>query len=498
MQKRFVFIFFFFVVVVDVFSQQDSLFDWWNQRLDAINLSTIDMLPIYRFTLEEVRNEVKQYVNTENQESDNAVNQKLSDLNGKINHLSTILGEKLRQMDSLFFAKALQLEQQGNEEDAVFYYKRSLDFNPSYCLSIEKLGSIYAKNGQNKQYIELLKFLTVYNQLKTCSLQIFNTAFDSLHAQSNRLIQDRNYYDALKVLDTLKLFLDYIPQEKQVWTYRILLELAQNGIYASYYEIIDKSININELSLAQEYIFGLFLAIENNNQPPNQNFFFLSAVQNLIFAHRSNANRDIEQKQYDKAIETTDSILLFLNGLNYFYADNLFFDIYTARQDGEYSNWMEKRIQKYASEAMQPNLTEQITPAAFFQKEKQDAQDMLEMGYFSEGFDRYNQAYAHYKAYEIEQYGLECDNLWDFVEKLNQENYFRQLTLYYIEKHLCADAIKSLFHTVNKGMGDKQWQAEVGQEMKKVNCCQEFVKKQCFTKEYKPFLAAYFGEKDKK
>ena len=687
---RFSVLFVFFALTVSAFPQQDSLFDSWNQRLDAIHLSNIDRLPIYRFTLDEVRNEVKQYTKTDSTDP-----QKLSDLHWKINFISTALEQKLTHIDSLFFAKALQFEQEGNEQEAEFYYKRSLDFNPSYCLSVEKLSAIYAKNGQNRQHIELLNFLHYDNHLKDCSLQLFDAAFDSLIEKSNRLIEHRNYYDALKVLDTMSIFLDHLPQEKQGRTYAVLLELAQNGIYSSYSDIISKSIKINKLPLAKEYIYGLMLAIEKNNQQPNQNLFFSEAIQNLIFAHRSNAKMDIGRKQYRKAVATTDSLLIFLDSVNYPHADNLFFDLYSAAYTEQYADmlqnenpltddfyqkhssyiiyiaaknethnlkevsseennlseqdfeneflkeeknefftsnslydriieyvfkdsdfavldsffvwksflktvseetkdslselkmkqlmsdalsknnqyaWsnellkairllekidavfirfalqedsvlaqknaettdlLEDRIQKYAREDVQLRLakakelikqqqysaayslltnndpiiersaykldteplTKQIALPAFFQKEEQNAKELLEMGYFSAGFEKYNQVYAYYKENEIAQYGLQCDNLRDFVEKSNRETYLQQLTLYYIEQNLCEDALKSLFRTVSSGKGNKQWQTEVGETLKKNIPCTELVKKQRFTKEYKAFLDAYFGKK---
>jgi hypothetical protein len=267
-----------------VFPQSDSLFDNWNKRLDAVNLFNIDRLPIERFTLNEVRNEAKQFVNEEN--IDDAYKEKLSDLHWKINYISNILEQKLAQIDSLFFAKASEFEQDGNEREAVFYYKRSLDLTPSYCLSIEKLSSIYAKNHQNEQHIELLQFLSSDNRLKNCSPQLFNTAFDSLLTQANNLIEKQNYYDAVKVLDTTKLFLYYVPQEKYMQSYTVLLASAQNGIYSSYYDIINGAIKVRNLPLAEEYLFGLFLVIEKNNQQAHQNYFFSQAVQNLIVAYQ--------------------------------------------------------------------------------------------------------------------------------------------------------------------------------------------------------------------
>ena len=279
MCKRFFLFFSFLGTMVVGFSQQDSLFDDWNKRLETINFSNIDRLPIYRFTINEVRNEAKQFANKEDKE-------KLSELNWKINYISNILEQKLECIDSLFFAKALEFEQDRSEQEAVFYYKRSLDFNPAYCLSIEKLSSIYAKNHQNKQHIELLHFLNLDNHIKNCSPQLFNLAFDSLLTQTSNLIERRNYYDALKVLDTVKMFLHFIPHEKYLQDCTVLLETAQNGIYSSYYDIINEAIKSNNLPLAQEYLSYLFLIIERNNQQAYKNYFYSKAVENLIIAYQ--------------------------------------------------------------------------------------------------------------------------------------------------------------------------------------------------------------------
>jgi len=283
MYKRFFLFFFLLVAALAAFSQQDNLFENWNKRLDAINFSNIDQLPIYRFTINEVKNEVKQFANEEDTEN-------LSALNWKINYISNILEQKLAHIDSLFFAKALQFEQDGNEQDAVFYYKRSLDFNPSYCLSIARLSFIYAKNHQNQQHIELLHFLSSDNWLKNCPPQLFTAAFDSLLMQATDLIADRNYYDALKVLDTVKLFLLYIPYRKPMQRCDILLYLTRNGIYSAYYDIINEALRVRNLPLAKEYLFGLFIAIEKNNQQAHKNFFFSQAIQNLIVAYKQNDN----------------------------------------------------------------------------------------------------------------------------------------------------------------------------------------------------------------
>jgi len=281
MYKRFLLLcFLLWATMTAVFPQSDSLFANWNMRLDAINLSNIDRLPIYRFTLSEVRNEAKQFANEEHTLSQTD-KEDLSDLMWKINYMSNILEQKLARIDSLFFAKASEFEQDGNEQEAVFYYKRSLDFNPAYCLSIEKLSAIYAKKHQNAQHIELLHFLSFDNEQKNCPPQLFDPAFDTLLTQASGLIERRNYYDAQKVLDTVKLFLQYIPQEKYLQNCAALLETAQNGIYSSYYDIISKAIKGGNLQIANEYISRLSLDIEKNNQKADQNPFYIKAVQDL-------------------------------------------------------------------------------------------------------------------------------------------------------------------------------------------------------------------------
>ena len=280
MCKRIFFLIFFAIMAISVFPQQDSLFDDWNKRLDAINFFIIDRLPIYRFTLSEVRNETKQYA-----ASNDLDKEKLSDLYWKINYMSNILEQKLAHIDSLFFTRAVQFEYVNNEQEAVFYYKRSLDFNPSYCASIEKLSRIYAKNHQNEQHLELLQFVSLENRIQNCPPQLFNAAFDTLITQARDLITHYNYYDAVKILDTVKLFLHYIPQEKYAQTCTILLDSAQNGIYSSYYDIINEAIKVKNLPLAEEYLLGLRLAIEKNNQDAEQNFYYSKAVQNLRTAH---------------------------------------------------------------------------------------------------------------------------------------------------------------------------------------------------------------------
>lgn len=328
---------------VDNFFLFDSLSKNWEHRLDLIDLSNVDMLPIYQFQLKDIASEIKKYDSNEYElllsksGMDNGdYLQKRAFLFRETEDLALNLSKKMSVIDNLMFEKAKHYEEEHNIEKAIFYYNRTLDYNPLHCDALERLSDLYSHNNLHKENLELFKNLRIRGEDINCQSSLSGSVCDSMCMKAANLIEKKNYYDAIKFLDTLELLFYQIPDNTYLQTYQKLREQAQDGIYNSYFDVINRAVKGNKIELSKEYIYGLVSIMENDKNIPVSNPLFGQMMERFLSRYKENVKNTIKRKKYDEVIRGNDAMLVFLDSINYPREEELFFDSYSISCTGLY------------------------------------------------------------------------------------------------------------------------------------------------------------------
>ena len=321
---------------IDDFFLFDSLFNNWQQQFRSLDLSNVDMIPIYQYQLKDIEYEIKRYDSNEYEIllSTSSIDNgdyllKRATLFRQIDDTKLNLSKKIAVMDNLMFEKGKQFEKEHNIEKAIFYYNRTLDYNPLHCDALERLSDLYSKHNLNKDNLELFTSLRIRGEDVSCEATLTSSVCDSICTKVAFFIEKNNYYDANKLLDTLELLLYQITDNSYMQTYQTLRKQAQDGIYNSYLDVINRAIRGNKLDLSKEYIYGLVGIMQDDKNIPFDNPLFTRMIENLISRYKENVKNTIKKKKYEEVIRGNDQMMVFLDSINYKKPQDLFFDSYS-------------------------------------------------------------------------------------------------------------------------------------------------------------------------
>jgi hypothetical protein len=361
---------------IDNFFLFDSLAANWHNQLDLLDMSNIDMLPIYQFQLKDVEKEIKQYDSNEYEillslsGMDNQdYLQKRALLFSRVENISLELSQKISVMDDLMFKKAKQYEEEQNLQQAIFYYTRALDYNPLHCDALERLSDLYTRYNLHQENIDLFRGLRIRGEDVNCEASLTSAVCDTMCMKAALLIEQKNYYDAIKFLDTMEQLLYQIPDATYFQTYLSLKKQAQEGIYNSYFDVINRAIQGNKIDLCKEYIYGLVFIMEKDGNSPDSNEHFLSMMNCFISRYKENIknNLNLKKKNYEEIISDNEAMLLFLDSVHYACDSTLFLDFYITEEISDnqeitvQDNYAEKRYIRLADYV----LNQEISPDGF-------------------------------------------------------------------------------------------------------------------------------------
>ncbi|MDR2407526.1 MAG: tetratricopeptide repeat protein, partial [Bacteroidales bacterium] len=211
---------------IDNFFVFDSLAANWQRQLDVLDMSNIDMLPVYQFHLKDIETEIKRYDSNEYEVllSLSGINnqdylQKRASLFSRVENMAMELSQKINIIDELMFKKGKQYEAEQNLQKAIFYYTRALDYNPLHCDALERLSDLYTRNNLHQENIDLFRGLRIRGEDVNCEASLTSAVCDSMCMRAALLIEQRNYYDAIKFLDTMEQLFYQIPDTTYFQTY---------------------------------------------------------------------------------------------------------------------------------------------------------------------------------------------------------------------------------------------------------------------------------------
>ena len=328
---------------IDNFFHYDSLYADWSARMDAMNMSDIDRIPVYQFQLEDIEHEIAQHDKNEYEvllSRSGKDNQEYlhnrSVLLNRIAELKLELSKKLSVMDVLMFESGKQFEEQHDLEKAIFYYNRALDYNPLHCEALEKLSDLYIHNNLHQQNLDLFTGLRIRGEDISCESTLTSSVCDSMCMKANNMIFQRNYYDAIKFLDTLELLIYQMPDTSYMQMYYNLKKQAQEGIYDSYFEIIGRATRNNKLEIGKEYIYGLTDIMRKDKNNPSENRKYMQVMERFLSRYMENIRSSLRRWNYSNVIYDNDVMLAFLDSIAYSYQKTMFKDSYTASHTAVY------------------------------------------------------------------------------------------------------------------------------------------------------------------
>ncbi|MDR0368097.1 MAG: hypothetical protein LBH82_03025 [Bacteroidales bacterium] len=328
---------------IDNFSRYDSLHADWQMRMAQIDLSNIDMIPVYRFRIDDLEQELLLYDKNEYEvllgrsgKDNQDYLHKRSILFNKVEELKLDLSKKMAEMDALMYREGKRFEEEGDFEKAIFYYNRALDYNPSHCEALEKLSEIYIHNNLHQQNLELFTGLKMRGADIVCESTLASSVCDSMCMKVSSLIVKRNYYDAMKFLDTLEQLLFQVSDTSYMRIYHNLKKQAQEGIYDSYFEVIGRSIRNNKLELGKEYIYGLSDIMRQGGDEPSKNDKYMQMMNRYLASYGEKVRQNAGNRNYAAVISDNDKMIVFLDSVLYPYDKKMFEDSYTASHTAVY------------------------------------------------------------------------------------------------------------------------------------------------------------------
>jgi hypothetical protein len=320
---------------IDNFFLFDTLAANWQRQLDLLDMSNIDMLPIYQFHLKDIEKEIKQYDSNEYEVllslsgmNNQVYLQKRASLFSRMENMTMELSQKLNIIDELMFKKAKQYEAEQNLQKAIFYYTRALDYNPLHCDALERLSDLYTRNNLHQENIDLFRGLRIRGEDVNCEASLTSSVCDSMCMKAAYLIEQRNYYDAIKFLDTMEQLFYQIPDTTYFQTYLRLRKQAQEGIYNSYFDVINRAIKVFKIDLCKEYIYGLAYVMKKDGNLPANNDRFLQMMDYFISRYKEHTKNKIKKKNYEEVILNNNAMIIFLDSIGYSYSEDLFLDAY--------------------------------------------------------------------------------------------------------------------------------------------------------------------------
>ncbi len=351
---------------IDAYYHNDSLFNKWNKTLDKLNLSNVDMLPIYKFTVEDVEKEATNYVYNQFENllalsnlDNSPYLMKVSKLFNRINNTKKYLTAILPDMDEMLYRKGEEFKQQNDDEKAIYYYQRSLDYNPNCSLSIVALSNYYL---HQKNYLKAISLIHNLYQDSNQIIENHTTAhsiYQTLYDLAKEQIERNDYYSALKTLDTLEYYCLFMPPHFCNTHYKLLQQKSKQGIYDSYLDVIRVAINNKKFDLAINYLQGLEKVIKKNGDTLQANEQYNNMLKFLWNSYSYYINKKIVNKQCVFALIDAKEFNNLLDTLAFDYPKQMFSDIYTIC----YSNLYKEKIteiEKLKQHRNSKNLSKKI------------------------------------------------------------------------------------------------------------------------------------------
>lgn len=281
----------------------DLLKNTFKEKIEAIQLSPLEILPVSDCRLAELESEIFLAYTRQNRDIP-------ADLRSLAEQKRRQIDQMRSHIDSLYYIQTLQAVNQTNPdwklaqkniEKALLhnrFFTKAIVFKIT-CLSLEK---------QDTQ--ALLQYLHAVLQECGYPLKIRQTAqavYGRMLKETEELISHKLYSDALDLCRMLETyFLPEFPVRYMRYREKLLRNMAHQGIYRSYCEVAEKAFSQRQYQLAQRYAlqaFDYFKAFEEHMDGLNR---ILELLDRIAFEYSRIAEiSDREEKAFYSALVDT-------------------------------------------------------------------------------------------------------------------------------------------------------------------------------------------------
>ncbi len=302
---------------IELFHISDSLINHWNEKLDKIKLENTELIPIFDFTLDEIEKDFE-FFNDQNvytvlnfsNISHQSYASKISELNQKISQKRYLTNEYLHLIDFRFIESAREALRLSNLENAIYFYKKSLEFHPYNIVALKELGQLYLNQERLSEASELIKIIFSktwpQGQIYTESLQLAKDVFQAILKTGDKWIKEEEFHRAIESYSLALIFCDSIRESLCNQSHKLGIVNAKKGILNSYFNVINKSLERNRLDIAENYVReSKKYQLANLNELPNDQEIQAMADK-VVTRYVNEAMINIQNAHYHKAIQQLD------------------------------------------------------------------------------------------------------------------------------------------------------------------------------------------------
>lgn len=235
------------------------------KKIDKINTTDPDLIPLHYYFVKDINKELKVF-------NDQTI-PNLKHCPG-INYYETVSlfdrlvyqankkSEKLdflnTRVDSLYYEKALLEKLYDNEDNAMYYLNRSLQYNRVYPNSLLMKCSLYFEEGKYQDCIDVLQILYHEAPLQReheIRISDFNMFFyEKLYSTADSLVKIEKAAEALDLFQILEKFCRKMPSDYCNDDYYHGILRSKRGVYESYLLIANVAKDRGNSEIAEKFV----------------------------------------------------------------------------------------------------------------------------------------------------------------------------------------------------------------------------------------------------
>ncbi len=249
---------------IEIYYASDSLISQWDSLIRKINLEKTEMIPLLDYELDDLVSEILKYNNLNivsrldlSRNDARRIGQKITNLNILAAQKQVLLNDYLMNIDNRFISDARKCKDQGNILQSIYLYNKAIEYHRFNVVALQELARLYYEIGNLEASSRLVKqiFNTTYPddyQYQKCR-NIGDLLYRKIVNQGNDMLVAQNFSEAIRVFEQANIFCDSISEPICDGSHITGIVNAKTGIYRSYLKVVEKAINGNQLTIAQNY-----------------------------------------------------------------------------------------------------------------------------------------------------------------------------------------------------------------------------------------------------
>ena len=264
------------VKLIGAYYSLNSTLDMIKDKLNAIDFTVVDMIPVYKFQLDDIEKQLDDlrsidYIKKLHLDKSDPIQfiQRLDEISVKTKQLKTVAEQYLKSMDFWYFRTGMENLAKKDTIQAIKFFKRSIEMNPLFPQSQYQLARIDLIRGNLLEATSRVQMMIDTMDGGDDYIRLFyeldNILFQKIIESGVILMDSSLYQEALTVFlkaDSLCRVKKHIPCPSELYN---LIANAKLGVYRSYLLIASRAVDSERLDLAMTYID---IALEYQKKSP--------------------------------------------------------------------------------------------------------------------------------------------------------------------------------------------------------------------------------------